>query len=83
MLKDMVAGSSVYELNVNHILGVSSSAAFSSIFHNLANAESVVKKRLDFIWEEEESDRENYSYDEDDDYCDDCDDGNHCEEHSF
>jgi hypothetical protein len=83
MLKDMVARSSVYELNVNHILGVSSSAAFSSIFHNLANAESVVKKRLDFIWEEEESDRESYSYDEDDDYCDDCADGNHCEEHSF
>lgn len=71
-LKEMVANSSVYELNVNHILGVNDSTSFSSIFHNLANAEAVVANRLQSLWHEEEEDRDCYSYDE----CDDCDEDN-------
>lgn len=61
-LRDMVNLASIYELNVNHILGVADRSIFSSILSNISGAEEVVNNRIENL------------YDDEDDYCDDnCD----------
>lgn len=61
-LRDMVNSASIYELNVNHILGVADKSVFSSILSNITGAEEILNKRVENLYDK---------YDKDD-YCEDC-----------
>jgi hypothetical protein len=67
-LRAMVNSASIYELNVNHILGVADRTIFSSILSNISGAEQIVNSRVENLYEEEEDNcNDDCEYDDDGD----------------